>query len=133
MKIKLLLPLFLLLLMSCGLGGTHKVTKDKSYVLTNDKSELIFMVNEIAYDIDEIYSEERIDYILYNPKKSSPTTRTSYIKHKRTKQKNNSILLERIDGSQSIQEEGVSFTWSFGSENYIYLYLEDSCSIKELK
>jgi len=126
MKTQYLLP-FLLLIISCSSHNNEIVTvtaeANTDYLITTQNNRLYFTVSEISYEEDENFLEERIKYNLYKTSSSLYDPRKSFIKYKRTKQQDGSFLLEEIEGSKTLSEADISFNWSFGSNNHIYLYL----------
>ncbi len=88
---------------------------------------------ETDYEENENFLEEKIIYKLHTNDGFPHDAKKSFIKYKRTKQEDGSYLLEEIDGSETLSQGNISFKWSFGSENHIYLYLPKEYSFETIE
>ena len=87
---------------------------------------------KIRYEKGNSFLYEGIKYKLYQEGHDFSNIYTSFIKYRRTKRGEHSYDLERIDGSTEIVKGSIIFSWSYESENEVYLYLNDGTKIKKI-
>ena len=127
---KILIPLCIFLIGGCSLLGTVTAKKGTRYLIEADNKSYIFVVTKIRREKSETLLTEGIEYQLYPKENSNDNILTTFIKYRRTKADDHSYDLKRLDGTDQIGIDKLSFTWSYGSDDYIYLYLKDGIKIK---
>ncbi len=126
------IPLFVILSISCSLFGDSTIDKGIHYIISHKDKSYMFVVTKIEHERSEQFVFESIDYQLHEIDRGRPVTQTSYVKYRNIKRNEHLYDLERIEGSTEISLGSLSFDWSYGSENFIYLYLENGAKIKKV-
>jgi hypothetical protein len=129
---KIVVPLMTLFIISCGLFGSATAKKETQYLLIYNGKSYVFEVTDIRRERTEKTLLESIVYKLYPEGMENSETLTSFIKYKNIKKSEHSYELERIEGTTEISNDVLSFTWSYGSDNHVYLYLEEGTKLKKV-
>lgn len=128
---KYLIPVLILFVGSCSFFGTVTAKRGTSYLIETDDKSYVFVVANIKREQTENTLLEGIEYQLYLKENENDDVLMSFIKYRRTKTGKHSYSLHRIEGTDEIVFGNLNFTWSYGSEDHIYLYLKDGVKIKK--
>lgn len=118
---------------SCNSLLTPTVEKNHSYLITSNTESYVYIVTRILHERTENLLLERIDYKLHQFGEDSNKTLTSYVKYRRIKKGDNYYRLKRIEGSNEISKGIISFSWSYATDNSIYIYLKEGLQIKKIE
>jgi hypothetical protein len=87
----------------------------------------------IKYEKSEKLLIESIEYQIYLKGNENDVIFSTFIKYRRIKTDKHSSELQRIDGTDQIEFEKLSFSWSYGSDRHIYLYIKAGTKITKLR